>query len=556
MPTLTVLQGPDKGRIYQTPDDESAVLGRASETIRLTDYTVSRRHAEIRPMSGGWYLEDFNSANGTYLNGKRVERPARLKHGDQIRLGGTLVVWSGKDDRASDPSRSGTSVVSDLIDLDAGRKHVDASIIGSVASNDDSMILASPVAAEAVRAWRVMSSLLEAVAVVASPGELLERLMDILFEEVPADHGFVLMRESEGGSFEPQVVRFRGEAKGKIRTSKTIVDHVIEQREGVLCSNAMSDERFVGRRRSGSIQAMGLQSVICVPILARDEVLGVIHLDNAMSSHIYTDEQLRLVTAIGRMAALAVENARLVSQRMRTERLAATGETVAALSHYIKNIVQGMMSGSDVLELGLKNQTLANVDQGWQIVRRNLDKIMSLTMNMLAYAKAREPRLELVQINSIVGDVAELVQRRAEDKGVLVLSELEERIPAIPADQNGIHQVVMNVVSNAVDAAPKSTGVVNVKSSYDSDRALVVLTVGDNGSGIPEDKQERVFDAFYSTKGHGGTGLGLAVARKIVEEHFGDISVTSIAGEGTLVRITLPAMRQQPSDSEATHGPS
>ncbi|MCZ6697754.1 MAG: HAMP domain-containing sensor histidine kinase, partial [Planctomycetota bacterium] len=99
-------------------------------------------------------------------------------------------------------------------------------------------------------------------------------------------------------------------------------------------------------------------------------------------------------------------------------------------------------------------------------------------------------------------------------------------------------------------------GVVNVKSSYDSDRALVVLTVGDNGSGIPEDKQERVFDAFYSTKGHGGTGLGLAVARKIVEEHFGDISVTSIAGEGTLVRITLPAMRQQPSDSEATHGPS
>ncbi len=380
--------------------------------------------------------------------------------------------------------------------------------------------------------------------------------MDILFEELPADCGFILMRDPQTRSFQPSVVRYRGEPQERIRTSRTIVDHVIEQREGVLCSNAMSDERFRAKTGDGSIQAMGLQSVICAPILSREEVMGVIHLDSSMSTHIYTEEQLRLVTAIGRMAALAVENARLVSERMRTERLAATGETVAALSHYIKNIVQGMMSGSDVVELGLKKQSLASMDQGWQIVRRNLDKIMSLTMNMLAYAKRREPRLEAVQLNAVVADVLELVQRRADDKGALVLGELEERIPAIPMDRDGIHQVALNIISNAVDAVSKSTGVVNVKTHYDSDGSQAILTVGDNGPGIPQEVQDRVFDAFYSTKGHAGTGLGLAVAHKIVGEHFGSISIKSIAGEGTLIRVMLPAMQAGTIDSAATHGPA
>jgi len=556
MPSLTVLRGPEKGLGFQTREDEPAVLGRASDALSLTDYTVSRRHAEVRPVGGGWQLVDLNSANGTYLNGKRVERPVRLKHGDQIRLGGTLLVWSGKDENVPGTGFGDRVAASDLVELDAGNKRVDASIVGSVASMDDSMILASPAAAEAVRAWRVLSTLLEAVGAVPSPDELLERVMDILFEEVPADQGFILMQDPMDGTYKPHVVRHRRDAQGKIRTSRTIVDHVIEHREGLLCSNAMSDERFSGGDRSGSIQAMGLQSVICVPIISREDVVGGIHLDSAMSSHIYTEEQLRLVTAIGRMAALAVENARLVSERMRTERLAATGETGAALSHYIKNIVQGMMSGSDVVEMGLKNQSLANMDQGWQIVRRNVDKIMSLTMNMLAFAKERKPRLESAQVNALVKDVLELVRRRADDKGVLLLSELEDPMPAIPMDRDGIHQVVLNIVANAIDAVPKSSGAVNIKSSYDPQRAQVTITVGDNGPGIPDEMRERVFDAFYSTKGHGGTGLGLAVAHKIIDEHAGTISVKSIALEGTLVRVTLPAIQAQETDSEATRGPS
>lgn len=556
MPILSVLQGPDKGREFSVSGGETVLIGRASGQVPVSDFTVSRRHAQIRRGQGEWLLDDLNSANGTYLNGKRVERPVRLKHGDQIRMGGTVLSWGGRDEPGRDGRGTSVSATSDLIDLDEDDRHGEAAIIGTVASADDSMILASPAAAEAVRAWRVLSSLLEAVGAVLSPQELLDRVMDILFEEVPAEHGLILMQTPGKDTYEPAVVRYREADQKRIRTSRRIVDHVIKRREGVLCSNAMSDERFGGTQRDGSIARLGLQSVICAPILSRDEVLGVIHLDCAISTHIYSEEQLRLVTVIGRMAALAVENARLVGERMRMERLTAVGETVAALSHHIKNILQGMMGGSDVVEMGLSKESLPLVDQGWQIVRPNLDRILSLTMNMLAFAKKREPRLEEAQLNAVVTDVLELVKRRAEDKGVLIRSELEEPMPAVPMDVDGIHQVVMNIVVNALDAAPKSTGVVTVKTALDADRGRVILTVGDNGPGIPEDARDRVFDAFYSTKGHGGTGLGLAVARKIIGEHYGHIELTSIPNEGTLIRVSLPPAQPTGMDSAATHGPA
>ena len=554
MPALLVVQGPDMGRRFRPEDGKSVLLGRAGEDLPLTDYTVSRRHAELRPTGRGWSLDDLKSANGTYLNGKRLERPVRLKDGDQIKMGSTVIVWDGSEDKALDGGGAVSAHASDLVDFDAESPQASSSIIGSVGSGDDSMILASPAAAEAVRSWRVLSALLEAVGAVLTTRQLAERVLDVIFEEVPVDRAFILLRGRQGSGFETEVVRYKQpDSPQRIRASKTIIDHVIKNHEGVLCSNAMSDSRFTGLDQDGSIQALGLQSVICVPLAIREQALGVIYVDCAMSTHIYTEEQLRLVAAIGRMAGLAIENAELVNDRMRTERLAATGETVAALSHYIKNILQGMMSGSDIVEMGLRNQALPTVEQGWQIVHRNLDKIYSLTMNMLAFAKRREPRMTSVQFTALVTDVLRLAQRRADDKGVLLMSELAEEMPAVLMDETGIHQVVLNIVNNAIDAAPKESGIVKVRTTFDAGADAAVLTVGDNGPGIPEHERARMFDAFYSTKGHGGTGLGLAVAKKIVDEHFGKIEVTSVEGAGTLIRVTLPSFTGKSVDSSETH---
>lgn len=554
MATLYVLQGPDKGHSFQTAN-EAAILGRESDQIPLTDRTISRRHAELRPENGFWMIRDLQSANGTYVNGVRVEKPVRLKHGDQIKVGSTLIVYGGED---SAEKLSGTHISRDLVDLDASSKNLDSAILSSISASDESVIIAAPEMAEGARAWRVMYELSEVIGAVISPDQLLERVMDIIFEQVQVDRAFILMREPPDDDLIPYVVRYRHHPKGdsdRITTSRRIINMVVDKKEGVLCTNAMTDNRFTSEEKEGSITDFGLVSVICAPILVRDELLGVIHVDSSVSTHVYTQEQLRLITAIGHMTGLAIQNARLVQSRMQTAKLAAMGETVAFLSHSIKNILQGLRNGSDLVEAGLQKQQLAMVSQGWGIAERNLDKIMHLTMNMLAFSKPREPRIEQAQLNTVVADAVSLAQRKADEKSVVLMTDYDESFPAVPIDVDGIHQVVLNLVINAVDAVPVEKGLVNVATRFDADMGQAIIDVSDNGPGIDPAISAKLFEPFHSTKGQAGTGLGLAVAKKIVEEHHGRISVESKPREGTIMHVVLPVTTAPPEASQQTFGP-
>jgi len=471
-------------------------------------------------------------------------------------MGSTLIVYGGED---SVEKLSGAHIPRDLVDLDASSRNLDSAILSSIPASEESVIIAAPEMAEGARAWKVMYELSEVIGAVISPDQLLERVMDIIFEQVQVDRAFILMREPPGDDLIPCVVRYRHKPRGesdRITTSRRIINMVVEKKEGVLCTNAMTDKRFAADEKGGSITDFGLVSVICAPILVRDELLGVIHVDSSVSAHVYTQEQLRLITAIGHMTGLAIQNARLVQSRMQTARLAAMGETVAYLSHSIKNILQGLRNGSELVEKGLQQHQLDTVSKGWGITERNLDKIMHLTMNMLAFSKPREPRLEYAQINTVVADAVSLAQRRADEKSVILMTDYDESFPAIPIDVDGIHQGVLNLVINAVDAAPAEKGLVNVETRFDGENSYACITVSDNGPGIDPAIAAKLFEPFHSTKGQGGTGLGLAVARKIVEEHQGRISVESRPSEGTLIRVSLPITSTRAQASEQTFGPA
>ena len=129
--------------------------------------------------------------------------------------------------------------------------------------------------------------------------------------------------------------------------------------------------------------------------------------------------------------------------------------------------------------------------------------------------------------------------------------------PAIPLDPDGMHQVLMNLLSNALDAVEPQKGLIRVKCRYDAEnRQTTVIEVIDNGTGIPPSMMNHMFELFHSTKGNRGTGLGLAVAQKIVEEHEGSISVKSTPGEGTTFTVRLPVYAQALTDPSQTHGPA
>lgn len=551
-----MLQGPDKGRIYETPN-EPAVIGRTSDHIQLSDHSASRRHAELRPANGSWVLADLDSSNGTYLNGQRVINPTPVKHGDQIRVGSTLLVFSGKD---HGETREGAALARglidrDLVDIDMSNPSGGSSILSAIDASEESVILQPPETADAVAAWNVVYKVAETLGQADSVDVFLNRVADIMFEHVIADRLVLLM--SEDGVLSPRLARthVRDRAsRGKIVTSSTIVNHVLSTRSGVLCANAMTDDRFAGDDPQDSIHRLGLRSIICVPVVSRDIIHGVFHLDCSMSHHTYTQEQLRLCVAIGRLTGMAIDNFALLESRVQTERLAAAGEAVAFLSHHIRNILQGLQGGADVIELGLKKQNMDALQSGWKLIRRNLDRILVLTMNMLTFSKSRQPRIESMQLNRIIDDVVTLAHNRADEKGAVILTELED-LPAIPIDPEGMHQVALNIVLNALDAVPESTGRVNLATRYDAELVRVVLTISDNGPGIPEEDRQRIFEAFQSSKGHGGTGLGLAAAKKIVTELGGTITLLHSSPEGTSFEVSLPASHVRLADSDKTHGP-
>ena len=250
-----------------------------------------------------------------------------------------------------------------------------------------------------------------------------------------------------------------------------------------------------------------------------------------------------------------IENVQLLESRVKTERLTAAGETVAYLSHYIRNILQGMRGGAEVVERGIKKEDFNSMKSGWALMSRNLNRIFLLTLNMLTFSKDRQPRIETAQLNRIIEDVIALAQNRADENGVMLLTELEE-IPAIPIDPEGIHQVAHNIILNALEAVAEQGGHVNISTTYDPPSGTVILSIGDNGPGIPPEQKDKIFDPFQSSKGQGGTGLGLAAAKKIVSELGGEIEVDSTVGEGTTFRVKLAASHIRLADSEKTHGPT
>ena len=178
---------------------------------------------------------------------------------------------------------------------------------------------------------------------------------------------------------------------------------------------------------------------------------------------------------------------------------------------------------------------------GAPIVQRNLGRINELILNMLAYSKGREPRLENLNVNTVVEDCVALVTPRADERGVALLRDLDD-VPAIPTDADGLRQAVLNLLSNALDAVSDLEGVITVSTRYNTMNRLLYIKVIDNGHGMDPEEMEHIFTPFYSSKGQRGTGLGLTVTKKIIEEHGGRVETVSTPGRGTTFTITLSAM--------------
>lgn len=531
MLVIKIIDGPDKGKRFDVPDWEPQLIGRSSEALKISDQTCSRRHAELTPDDGEWYVRDLGSANGTYVNGRRIgSNRVKLRLGDLIRAGSTVFAFGAR--RYGGVNNPVRALQDDVMD---------AIVEQRFESNEDSMIMAVPdPAAAAQEHLRIIYELTRITTQNLDRESLLEFVMELIFDEFEPERGFILIQERPDEKPEPTVVKYRtpprSQDEGHIHVSRTIVSHVMNRGEGVLSSNAMKDRRFSS---GDSVRNYAIRSAICVPIRYHDHTYGVIHIDTSLKNYTFSDSQLRLLTAIGQHVGLALSNLALYEQQLQGARLAAVGETVASLSHSIKNILQGLRGGADVVGRALKKQDLALAQGGWDILSRNLDRIYALTMNMLTYSKQRQVEIELTKLSMLLQDVVALVQPQCDRRGIALITDYDPDMPPIPLDPGMLHQALMNLLINSIEAVEPTTGIITLRCDYDMVDDAVLIHVSDNGPGIPESEHTRIWLPFHSTKGLRGTGLGLAVTRKIVEEHGGQISFESTEGRGTTFTVRL-----------------
>ncbi len=244
-------------------------------------------------------------------------------------------------------------------------------------------------------------------------------------------------------------------------------------------------------------------------------------------------------------------------QLIEAERLAAIGQTVAGLSHSIKNIAGGLTGGAYVVEKGIEQDNPRYLHQGWRMVKGNVDKIARLSLDLLNYAKTARLRLQLCHPNQPAGEVVELMAARAEEEGITLDIRLDDRLEPFYFDPEGIHRVLLNLVANALDAcgaatAPNGARTVSLHTFQPAD-GVVAYRVKDNGGGMDQATQDRLFQTFFTTKGSHGTGIGLMMSKSIIDKHKGRIDVTSRHGRGTDFVVRLPMRREPPLERSNHH---
>ncbi len=235
---------------------------------------------------------------------------------------------------------------------------------------------------------------------------------------------------------------------------------------------------------------------------------------------------------------------RLEKDLVQSERLAAVGQTVSGLAHYVKNILIGLKGGSYVVDVGMKKNNTEKLKIGWETIKKNIERVADLTQDLLTYSKEREPECEPCFPNEIVEDIIDLVSAVATSNDIKILKEIDPGIGEMVVDPQTIHRTLLNLVNNAMDACMEDedtskTFEIAIKTRMDPGNTLC-LEVRDNGCGMDAQTREQLFNPMFSTKGGKGTGLGLLVTGKLVEEHKGSIDTLSHLGQGTTFIVRLP----------------
>lgn len=564
-------------------------VGRSPKNSFVIDApTISRYHAVVISRDGNYYLKDLDSRNGTFVNGQ-PNRVGRIGHHDRIAFGNRQFIFLVAADRhrpeagtplvAADESLALSGDALDPIHIlaceaEQARKALFPPQGGAPAPEPSGTEAKKPtllqrlgghrtddpLEAAAERQSRLISDmhrdherlallyrLSERIRAASRPATIMDEGLELVMRALPtAAKALILLRSGRGGALKTAAGRDRDPETGdsSVRISQTLLEWVLTEKMALMTTDASADSRL---KDAESIRMSQRNAIICVPMLVSRRVVGVIYVDFEDLFAPITEADVAFIAAVGHELAMSIVNAQLQRSLIRSERMAAIGLTVSNLAHNIKNLTMMNQNALELMRIHLDRIQDGKADRCWQILEKGFNHTSTLSMEMLAYV--REERLAPVtsDINALIRANADLFKQHLAVKGGKLILALDGRMPDWSVDPKQFQRALVNVVINAVDAiGDKSDGRVRIATRLDKDGRLVVA-VTDNGCGIPADKRQRIFDLFFTTKGTGGSGLGLPMVNKFLRASGGRLTVASKPGIGTRFQMILPPGRQTSS---------
>ncbi|MCK5843752.1 MAG: GAF domain-containing protein, partial [Victivallales bacterium] len=390
--------------------------------------------------------------------------------------------------------------------------------------------------------------------------ELYSKILSAVTNVFSTDRAFLMLYDLDSGEFIPVGGRDATGALQKIdkkQIKSSIVKFVRENKESVLSiDDSFEMQRFQKLTNVPSVKT----STMCVPMLGKQQINGMIYLSLSSTTEKYTEDDLRLLTVIGHTAGMAVENSRLVQFNLKNERLVATGATAAGLSHYIKNILAGLDGSLNLLKMGIEDQDFKLTSEAATILNKNHKRLADLVLDLLNLASEQKPEFTIYDINLVISDVIELLESQLTEQGISISMDttMKDSPLLVEIDAKGIHRVLLNLITNAEQAImAKNTstahkGNIMVSSKLNTHNDYALITVSDDGVGLDNKEIQAMFDLFVTSKGSAGTGLGLAVSKRIINAHDGNVTATSEKSKGCTVAFSLPVSHNDTTTTTRT----
>jgi len=573
-------------RVIHDLEKDAARIGRASDNeVVSNDLRMSRHHAVVVRTSEGFRIRDIGSSLGVLVNSRRVD-DALLADGDLIRLGDSLytfvaqtpsVVPDLEGPGASEAGVVSTALVSGVAEaartlrtvfeepVTAGSEPRSIRHSDALTRMERSVDALRGKIARIERGRRTLQTLYEIGKLLNSAvnrENLLDLIMDLAIRVLRAERGFVMLASGPNSSLVVKAARNMEEefVGGAPAISAGIARQVASTGMPVLTTDALADLRF---RDHQSIADHGIRSVVCVPLLEKaGRPLGVIYIDTRSAGVGFDEEDRDFLVAFANYAAIAVENQRLFEDagaraRMEEELRAMRkldemkSDLISIVAHDVRTPLTSIISYAEILSDDFETIDPERRRSFLDRIVREANRLNRLTSDYLDLAKIEAGRLSLkleeVDALSLVKESCEAFEGQAASQKIHLISPVGGTPAPIRADGDRLLQVLANLLSNALKFTPQGGEIrVAVKPGLlPGGRDAVAFEVADTGAGIPSADLDKLFRKFAQageapTGRPRGTGLGLVVAREIVELHGGRMGVESSLGRGSCFCFSVP----------------